>query len=535
MVANSMRQEAPSAMATNPGPTSAYRRGLGSLTTLLLALAAVIYLGYHLAIGLEPDDTWNLETPGALAAADQLIEGPGVLYGPFSGRRPLVLIHAPLYYRLTALAAWPLVRGGITPDRAVLIAGRGLALIGHLIGLVGVWALARLDGAPRRAGLWAVLLIVAAPVFGSLPASVRPDTLGVGLQTLGVWLVLRRLRDGSARRWDLPWAAVAFALALGMKQHLIVAPAVSALLLVLAWLRGRERLGPIVAALALGLVVLAGYYGLEQWLTSGQMFQAVFVLPGALRRVNYGGWGQVQAVGFEVAKRSVGLIALGLACLVAAPRSLLGRRLDGSLWVYLIGELALMAVLCLNTNGSWANYAMPAVVFASILIGRAAPRAIETSGSPIRVLAVPLAALVVLAADVRYVAISAQARRDAHAGLRAVLSEPEIARHPASERYFVGRPQYNRLYGRRDLAIDEWLYESFEKLSAAEPRSAWLKRALTEGPVRLVFVPLDEHHERAVVPGVAEPLPALGFEPILQTGRYYVWERRDAPGTDRGS
>src|SRR5689334_7812259 len=92
MVANSMRQEAEPSMTTPPGPASFYRRGLAAVTTLLLALAALVYLGYHLAIAFDPDDTNHLETPLAMAAANQLIEGPGALYGPFSARRPLVLI-----------------------------------------------------------------------------------------------------------------------------------------------------------------------------------------------------------------------------------------------------------------------------------------------------------------------------------------------------------------------------------------------------------------------------------------------------------
>ncbi len=38
-----------------------------------------------------------------LSVARQLVFGPSELYGPFGGSNPLVLIHAPLYYRAAAL------------------------------------------------------------------------------------------------------------------------------------------------------------------------------------------------------------------------------------------------------------------------------------------------------------------------------------------------------------------------------------------------------------------------------------------------
>src|SRR4051794_10844432 len=74
--------------------------------TLVLASAVVVYQGYHLAIALDKDDTNHLETPLALAIARQVEEGPATLYGPFSGRLPLVLVHAPLYYRLAGAGGW---------------------------------------------------------------------------------------------------------------------------------------------------------------------------------------------------------------------------------------------------------------------------------------------------------------------------------------------------------------------------------------------------------------------------------------------
>src|SRR4051812_49291063 len=126
-----MSQAIPSPSA--PGPLRPWITGM-------LAASAAAYLGYHLAIGLGADDTNHLETPLALAVARQLDDGPGSLYGPFSGSNPLVLIHAPLYYRLAALGAWPLARLGVEATAAALISGRLLALLG----LVGVaWVAGR--------------------------------------------------------------------------------------------------------------------------------------------------------------------------------------------------------------------------------------------------------------------------------------------------------------------------------------------------------------------------------------------------------
>ena len=54
----------------------------------------------------ERNDTQNLETTLASVAAGQFLLGPSTLYGPYSERNLRVLIHPPLYYRLTGLAAW---------------------------------------------------------------------------------------------------------------------------------------------------------------------------------------------------------------------------------------------------------------------------------------------------------------------------------------------------------------------------------------------------------------------------------------------
>ena len=68
-----------------------------------------------IAMALHQEDIEALESPLLLSVARQLESGPRGLYGPYGGRYPLVLIHAPLYYRLAALVGWPLYRRGSIP------------------------------------------------------------------------------------------------------------------------------------------------------------------------------------------------------------------------------------------------------------------------------------------------------------------------------------------------------------------------------------------------------------------------------------
>jgi hypothetical protein len=493
--------------------------------TALLGLAAALYTGYHLLIALGADDTNHLETPLALAVSRQVTEGPGVLYGPFNGQRPLVLIHAPLYYRLAALGAWPLWLAGLDPYRAALAGGRILSLLGFL-GSLGVMArLATLDEASRRAGVWSALLVASAAVFGSFPVTVRPDTLAVCFQTLGAWLVLRAIRDGRSR--DAIGAYVALGLAVCAKQHCVAVAAVSSLFLAGAWRRGRIGGRAVVLAHAAGLVVVAAYYGFEQWLTGGMMARSVFVLPAAFREIAPADWSHVAETFFEVAKRSIGLIALAGAALPLVRRTQ-STPLDAALLAYLGAEVALTALLCRGSTGAWVNYAMQAVVFAAILTGRGLARGASRPAVPgwWRV-AVVAGALVLLAADARLVAISARHRSAEKAALRALLADPRIRFESPDGLYFVGYPQHNRTYGRAELAHDEWLYQAYEALGAAEPRDRWLARALNDGPVRVVVVPLDGRKTLREVPGLSRSLPELGYRPLAAFGRYRAWARQD--------
>ena len=80
-----------------------------------LAIVAIAHLGYQFRLGAEPADAGPFETVLARAVAGHFEPGagPGRFYGPFGGDYPSVLMHAPLYYRLVALAAWPAVALGV--------------------------------------------------------------------------------------------------------------------------------------------------------------------------------------------------------------------------------------------------------------------------------------------------------------------------------------------------------------------------------------------------------------------------------------
>jgi hypothetical protein len=485
---------------------------------LILGSAAAIYQGYHLTIALDADDTNHLETPLMLAVARQVSAGPGGLYGPFSGTSPLVLIHAPLYYRLAALAAWPLPRPGVDAITAAMIAGRSLSLLGMALLLLAVARLANFEGTSARAGLWAPLIVAASPVLGSFGVTVRPDTLGIALQTWGIWFVLKSLREGQGA-WK---AGLFFALAVCVKQHDVVSGAVGFGLLAL--LGGRGRVRQVIAAAAVGVVVLGTYAAFEEWLTGGMMSRAVVKVPAALGRVNRATWGHLATVFVEAAKLSVGLLALAGAWLAAGSKGWRGGKVDAILGLFLAAETAAMVPLCLNSTGSWVNYALEPVVLGAVLVARGLDRVVA-SAPGWRCGPIVLAAVALLAADARLVRISARNRADDREALRSLLADPALG--PRESRYFVAVPQYNRLYGRAELAHDDWLYSAFEAVGAAEPRSSWLRSALTTGPVQQVVVANDPHRDPMLVEGLAEPLPWLGYRKVDRFGRFDLWERRD--------
>ena len=140
-----------------------------------------------------------------------------------------------------------------------------------------VWRLA--NGNSRRAGLLAVGLVASCPILGSFPVTVRPDLLAIALQTWGIALTLEGLRERRVSKG----AAVAFAIAFCVKQHAIVSAGVATLLILVSWKRKVVAARDILAWSAIGTGIVVCYNGLEEILTRGEMFHAVFALSRLVR------------------------------------------------------------------------------------------------------------------------------------------------------------------------------------------------------------------------------------------------------------
>jgi Dolichyl-phosphate-mannose-protein mannosyltransferase len=550
------------------------------ITAILLAAAAVAVL-FGVSLAVSPEDNERFESVLILSVARQLVRGPWELYGPFGGSNPLVIIHAPLYYHLAALMAWPLYRGGLDHVTAALAAGRALSFLGLGWTLVAAYRLARLDGTPRSAGWWAVLLIAASPVVGVMPYTVRPDMLGVALQTTGVLLVLSVLRSERPKGITLAAAFAAFGLALCVKQHYVMAPAVSMFLVMSAWLRGSLSFNVVTRGLLTGLAIVLLLYGTEELVTGGRMSQAVFRAASTASRVHPADSARAEMVLSLLAGKSSGLVeimmAVGLAsvgahrgtgraalvvggtslmglialwsllntfdlvaisrdmvigeglliaavffvipaCFLVAPRNLLAARLDRVVWIYLATELGLVTILGRMSTGAWLNYGIQAVVFASVLSGRGLVQALEHSHMLRQVLPIALAAPVSLI-SVCGIAVTTTRLRSAERIERAQIFDR--LKHPSTEFFFVNRPGENRLCGRLDLVYDDWLYPVFESIHQAEQRSIWLENALTSDAVSVIV----NTSESPNIDGLGETLPQLGYVHAMQQRTFYVWRR----------
>jgi hypothetical protein len=548
----------------------------GAWVTALLSLSAMATIGYWTIKALGRADTEPMESPLMLSVARQLVSGPGELYGPFGGGNPLVLIHAPLYYRCAALLAWPMARAGLHPAEAARLAGRAVSALGLVAAMGAVYRLGRLGGLPARAGLWSALLVAAAPVLGGQPYAVRPDMVGVALQAWGAALALGSLA-GPRRRLGL--ASVLFGLAACVKQHLLGAWAVSATIAAVECLRGRRGPGVVARVVLPGLAVAVVAYGIEWWLTAGRVWQATIVAAAHVGRVHPGDWDHAFLVFLGIVKSSAGVIAmLAAAALVAAgarpgvvrwllagagtlaiglalvatvletslrpswtgvaivlaavlaafaavPATVISGRLsspsagiDAALWAYMVAELALAALLARMSAGAWLNYAIPATVFAAALAGRSLSRALDAGPPPLAALPAVLAALAMLASSLD--GLTANERR---ARLeRAQLAQVDEQLHrPRSSYYFTDRPGLNRLDGRLELVHDDWLYPVFESLGLAEPRASWLGPALARGAVRVVVCT----GPGPMLEGTTLDLRRLGYRPTVRRDPFFVWTR----------
>ena len=183
-------------------------------------------------------------------------------------------------------------------------------MLGLLVTVGLAYRLARLDGRSRMAGWWSVLLILSAPILSGFPFAVRPDLVGIALQTGGIWLVLSALQAPRPGVGSLLGAYAAFGLAICVKQHNVVAPAITT--------GGSFR----------RLSGRCGYPGdgscpdwssrpRSWWSSTGprisdgwRMSQAVFVAAADVGRVHPADWNHVRIIAIAVLGRTIGLIAV---------------------------------------------------------------------------------------------------------------------------------------------------------------------------------------------------------------------------------
>ena len=531
-------------MMPEPKPASA-RVPIHTLAILaLLAIAASLQLGYQLYLGSDANDVGPFETVLAQAIAGHFESGagPARLYGPFGGDHPSVLMHAPLYYRAVALLAWPVVQAGFDPLASVLLMGRALSILGTAVLLFATFGWARLGGRSPRAGWFAVLLVTASPLFGNLMVMVRPDALGVGLQSLAGLLLVSIVMNSKTQpehglgssaklRGGLGLAACLFVLAFAAKQQNVTVALVTGLMLAWAVKVGRISLRSVAIGTGFAAALGVAYFAIENVLTGGRMWRTVFVYPsGPFRAINYAGWRHVLSI-FEItARRSTGLLALCTVTAIVVRGRWLAQGVDRLLAAMLGIELLFLIPLCLFNAGAASNYALQGVVFACILAGRGLDLAIDKIQAwgimPRRVVVSGwIASLLFLTlADARWVAQSEQLRREELAAVDSLLSRTELGDVRPDTRYFVGRQHLNRLFGNAALIHDDWLYGAFETIDEVEPRNVWLAEALREGAIRQVVIP--DHG--AQVPGLDRPLAQMGYQFAGEFGEFSVWQRAES-------
>ena len=438
---------------------------------------------------------------------------------------------------------------------------------------------ARFRNAPRIAGWWAALLAAATPIYGGLFVEVRPDMLGVAIQTWGVVVLLRALQAERPNPRLVLLAFACFGAAACVKQQLAVTPGVSMFLVAAACREKRVAFGTLVGALLCTAAVLFAYYGLEIAMTRGQIALAAYRAASACSVVHPATWRSAgesmlvlcwKCVGLilllaaaclavlparapwwqrSIAWAGTGLIALVSAltivqifvatpaisglivfCLVVVLFSLLvfgaaaivrARRIGGidvALTLYFAGELALMFYLFRLSTGAWYNYAVQAIVFGSVIVARAVARAV-TRPLPARAIGgISLAVLAVPAFALTDVKEIVAKRRAESVWIQRLFERTNAGTGTV---FFVDRPGFNRVHGRADLVYDPWLYPVFESIRQAEPRSKWLERALESGPIHIVVATSPSSQ----IEGVRRTLPEMGYALRMRIGPWFVWTR----------
>ncbi len=352
----------------------------------------------------------------------------------------------------------------------------------------------------------------------------------------------------------------------------------SAAFLVAAWARGQIAFSAIAGCLTIALAIVIGYYGAEQWATSGRMSQSVLSAvrhvasvhpPDRFFAVNlslaliWKGVGLIlllAASGVTMTARQPGfarkafatvstllfafitaltivqiftarpwvggLIAAGLVVVMAivVPASgVVGHDLiksvpDRMLCAFGVSEVVFAIWMWSLSTGGWFNYALEAVVIAAVVTARAMTRACERPLPRTVRLPLAIAALAVPAfafTDIKQVLLKRNSDTDEVA---AVVEKTGCA---ASTIFFVDLPGVNRVNGRCDIVYDAWLFPVFESMGLAEPRSAWLEQRVLDGSISAVATTSTGDK----ISGVNRSLGDLGFSELKRVGRYRVWMR----------
>jgi hypothetical protein len=354
---------------------------------------------------------------------------------------------------------------------------------------------------------------------------------------------------------------------------------VATMLLVWAAWRGRASWRQAGIAVLTAAAIVAGVGVIEELATGGRMSQAIFVAAAATTRVHPADWVRgaivlanigggstclivlltLAGLAHVASKRGTGRAAVAVAgtimagsvlflplvhvfrpsvvtglamsagpfvclfvvvpvCAVLERSALFGSRIDAALCLFAAAEIAIVVALCLGSTGAWVNYAIQGIVFLAILTGRSLARACEAARLRISLIAIAAVVLWLVCYELKEAYSTYVRLRFECLSTELVLSK---LTEPTSDVYFAGEPGRNRQYGRTDLVFDHWLYPVFESVHGAEPRSNWLRAALTDGSVRFVITTSKDPR----IDGLDEPLTSLGYAARIEIASVYVWEQ----------
>lgn len=348
-------------------PLARSRRTLAGAALLVTAVLMMSAVGKLVAAGtLALSYPFGLDYGEGIVWQQMVNIVGGVGYAPL-GTFPAIVYHYPPVYHLAAaavarLAGWD-----------GLVAGRFVSLASALASIV---LIARLTYAAiprevdRRPALIAAALggaaFVGSPTVQFWSTLMRVDLLACALTLAGLWWTAESLR-GRAR---LPWAALAFALAVYTKQTAIFGPAAAFLALWVA--RPRSAWTFAVLCGSLGLAALA----LLAALTRGEFLHHVVLYN--VNRLDLGRWVML------VRTAATQIVTLALAALAAASA---GKRLRPLAWrplrariavepaegvlllalIYLVLRVATVPLIL--KSGSSDNYLIDLFAAAAVFVG----------------------------------------------------------------------------------------------------------------------------------------------------------------------